>query len=1393
MDEAIEPNEAPARRRRLHPILRAVLWTVLGLFALIGITLVSIDTSAGHRLIVERLATLKIRTGLKIRIGRIDGSIWNHAVLRDVRLYDLKGQFFEAPEIRLDWHPLRWLDNRLDIDSLTAPAVALERLPKLHTRPNQPLLPAFDIRIGRLAVSRMMLGRGLVGRPAIARIEGRADIRDRRAMIVLAAASDKRDRLMLDMDAMPDGDRFRLAGRVDSPAGGALGGLFGTKRAIHAEVNGQGGWHAWDGHGSATVDGQSIADLALTAREGRYGLSGLLAPSPYLQGKAQRLTTPRIAVTGEATLANRRLDGHLGLVTPALSLGARGALDLSRSAFSNLIVDVALLDPKALFPNMSGHDIRLHVALDGAFRSAAFRYALTAPRLAFDATGFETVRIAGAGHIGRLPLPLPIKLQAAKVTGIGDVGGGILRNLSLDGTLAVDARQVNGSGLKLASDKLHGKLALHLDLVTGKFDVAVSGGLTRYFIPGLGIVDVDTTLTVVPTPDNRAAIVAGRATADVRRFDNAFLRSLAGGLPHLTTKLVRQPDGSITLSDLVLTGPAIRIAGSGLRRRDGSLKLDGTGKQAIYGAFRIALDGMIEHPRIDLLFEKPVPALGLRAVRLTLDPIPPGFAFKAAGDSYLGPFAGKGTIDTPPGGTTVIDIADLAVTGTHASGSLQALPAGLSGKLALSGGGIGGSFAIAPQGTLQRIDPHLSFAGATLAAATPITVRRGKLDGAILLDPAGTKLDITGSFGGLARGKLQLARLGLTTHLTGGSGTIGLTAIGSGARNFALTAHAALDPARVTVDLKGAVDGQPLAFDGPARLTAEGSGWRLAPITVGYGGGTAKVGALIGDDSYAFDAGLDRVPLALLDVINPNAQLAGSASGRVTYAGGPGRLPAGRADVTIHGLSRSGLVLSSQPIDLGLTAVLTPTGVAARAVAANNGKTIGRAQLRIAPLGAQGDIVTRLGQAPLFAQLRYAGPGDILWRLVGIRTIDLSGPLSIGADVAGTLDAPRIQGSVQTQAGRIEGATTGTIVQNIQATGRFDGSRLLLDKMSGTTPNGGTVTGHGAFDLSLSAGVGIDIALQTQNALLLNRDDIAATVSGPITIRSNGRDGIVAGDLTVSKARYRLGATAAAQVGRLNVLEINQGDDSVATAAPPTPWSLDVKARAANQLMVTGLGLDSEWKATLTLKGPVTNPAIGGKADLMRGTYEFAGRRFDLSRGIIRFTGDAPPDPILDITANANIQGLSASIRVTGTGLHPDIGFESTPALPEDELLSRLLFGTSITNLSAPEALQLAGAVAALRNNGGGNGLNLDPINAIRRVAHLDRLRVVPADVTTGQKTAIAAGKYIGRRFYVEVITDGAGYSATSAEFRVTRWLSVLSTISTIGRQSVNLKASKDY
>jgi len=1390
---AIEPAEAAVRRRSWRMrLLRGIGIAVGGLIALFLVALWSIDTQPGHRLIADHIAKMRPSSGLRIKIGRIEGSIWRRATLRDVRLYDLKGQFFEAPEIKLDWHPFAWANNKLDISSVSAPLLILDRLPKLKSKPGGPILPGFDIHIGSLQIDRLKLGKAVAGHEEVVRLAARADIHGRRAMIQARAFSTARDRVMIDLDAEPDGDKFSLAGTIDAPAKGVIAGLTGLHEALALRIGGKGTWHVWDGSAQGSLGGKKIIDLGLGVRDGRYSLGGRLAPSELLEGKLQRLTQPQIKVLGSATLKDRQLTGQLNLASPALQFAAKGTVDLRAGAFAPLGIDVRLLKPPALFPNMTGRDVHLHATLDGPYGSFAFTYALTSPHVAFDATGFDDLRASGEGRWSKAPVSLPIRLQARQVTGVGAVAGGILRNLSVAGVLRIDAKQMVGQDLALSSDKLKGKLQLRLDLVTGRYDAAIAGGLARYLIPGLGIVDVMTKVTVMPGPNGRGTVIAGTGQAIVRRFDNAFLASLAGGNPRIDTRLTRTADGVIHFSNTVLTGPAIRITGAGMRRRDGTFQFAGGGTQGTYGPFRIQLDGQIDHPQVQLLLDHPVDALGLSQVALNLDPVPEGFRFTAHGGSTVGPFAANGLIRTTPGQPTRIDVADLAVTGTHAKGSLTSGPGGFTGRLDLAGGGIGGSIGFAPQGTLQKIEPHLQLTGATIATVQPMTVRRGRIDGSILLDPAGVAIDGNLRAVGIARGSMSLARLGVEAHLRGGQGTIALAAAGAARRAFDVRANIKLAPGRMTITGAGNVEGKPLTLQGPVELTMSDSEWNLSPTRIDYAGGNATVSGRFARGVVNIDGGLDHMPLTVLDLFNPRLGLGGYASGKFNFHHVVGTAPTGRIDVAVRGLTRSGLVLSSQPVDLGLAAVLTPNGAAARAVVVSNNTVIGRAQARLSPLAPGDDIVSRLIKAPLFAQLRYAGPADTLWRLVGVETIDLSGPLSVAADIHGTPENPQISGRVTSNGARIESAVTGTVIDQVKASGTFNGSQLVIDQMSGRAGAGGSVTGKGTFTFGAGKGLGINLAIQAQNAVLLNRDDIGATVDGPLTLKSDGRGGTIGGDVRIERGRFRLGSASAAQVPRLKITELNRPDDAEEDDNVIVPWTLDLKARASSRLMVTGLGLDSEWRADLVIKGAVDNPAISGRADLIRGGYQFAGRRFDLDRGMIRFTGEAPPDPVLDITALADIQGLSATIHVTGTGLHPDIAFQSTPALPEDELLSRLLFGTSITNLSAPEALQLAAAVASLRGGNGG-GFNLDPINAVRRAVHLDRLRILPADVTTGMKTAVAAGKNIGRRTYVELITDGAGYSATSIEFRITRWLSVLGTISTIGRESTNLRVSKDY
>jgi len=1389
VDDALPIESAAERPWRPRPdwprrLANELLVLVGALAFLLAVGLVLLDTAPGHRFIVDHIQQIETDSGLRFRIGRIDGSIFGESRLRNVSVADRRSVFLTSPEIELDWSPAAYLFNKLSIERLAAKRVTLSRLPKLRpTGRTGPILPKFDIHIGELEIERLELLPGVTGVARTGRVTGNADVRRGKVDVDLNIFFDQGgDRMIAALHAEPDGNRFDLAIRANSPANGLLPALVGSTRAMRLVVDGDGSWSRWRGAAALDLSGRPTARLNLTATDGRFGLSGVLAPSPFLKGKLMRLTAPVVRVRGDATLTNRILDGQLTLGSPSLRAVAAGQLDLAQNRYRRVRVGIDLLRPPTLFPNMTGRNVRMLWTLDGPFAAANYSYRLTSPLVKFDNIGFVDVRAEGRGRLSKWPMRVPLTLNARAITGVGDVAGAILANPRLVGMLEITPKFVRGENLQLTSDKVRGKVALLIDLATGRFEVALSGGMTRYAIDGLGIVDVTTDLKVVPGPNGKGSRVIGTAKAWVRRLDNSFFASLTGGLPRIETNLERGSDGIVHFTNLQLYSPKLRLSGAGRRNRDGTFHIEARGQQAQYGPLRLVLDGRIERPKVELFLDRPNEALGIRDMRLSLLPTAAGFDYRSTGQSRLGPFTSNGRILLPRGGRTVISIAALEVSGTTARGDLRSDLGGFTGTLAVAGGGLDGNLIFSPVGTAQKIEAHL--VANNVRFPDTIAVRTGRLDGTVILAEGQTTLQGVLDARGLTMSGISLARLTANARLVNGSGEVRAAMAGRRGAAFEFTTVAQVSPDRIRLNGKGTIERRAIELREAAVLSRDGDGWALAPTDFSFGGGRGTLSGRSGSRPEVH-AQLQAMPLELLNIGWPNLDLRGSATGRFDYAWKGNR--SGRANLTIRGLSRSGLVLSSKPIDLGVVAAITGNQAAIRAVAVSDGRTIGRAQAKFAPLG-NGPVLAELLDAPLFAQLRYAGAADTLWRLTGSEILDLSGPVSIGADISGRLVAPQIRGSLRTQTARLDSAVTGMSIQRLESEARFSGPRLIFSRIAGRTEGGGTISGSGSVTFSGGRTL-LDLDFTTAQALLLDRDDIAARVTGPLSIKSNGQTGTIAGSLRLDRGRFTLGkASAAAGVPQLKVRHVGVDPAEVIEPKDLQPWRLDLKV-AGQDLEVRGLGIQSRWTTNLDIGGTADSPRFTGRADLVRGTYEFAGRDFRLDRGVLRFRGETPPDPLLDIEAEARVQGLDASVRVGGTGLRPEITFASVPAMPQDELLSRILFGTSITNLSAPEAIQLAAAVAALQDGSG----NLDPINNIRRAIGLDRLRILPADIATGQKTSLSAGKYIGRRLFVEVITDGQGYSATRTEYQVTRWLSLLSSISTIGRASANVRVSKDY
>lgn len=1388
------PAAAPARKPRnwrRYVITRGAALLVallLGIAALF----VLIDSQIGHRFIIDRIEELSPRSGLRIQVGRIEGSIYDQAVLRSVVLKDPQGTFMTVPEAQLDWRPFAWLKSGLDVRELVLRRGTLIRLPKLRPgNPDDPILPQFDIRIDRLEIDNLTVGEAVIGQRRRVDLIAKADIRSGRLLLDVDGKLGGADRLLAKIDAEPDRDRFDMNVDYRAPRGGLLAGLTGVDSDVRARLFGKGKWSDWNGGLFVTRDDARLAAFALKNRAGRYSALGQAYPGDLIPaGTARAAVGETLSLLFDGTFQDSRLAGKLSASGGAFRANAGGTVDFAENRFESLLTKIALTRPDRLFADPRLEDVELTATLDGAFRDLTVDHLLTARRVTYGTTVAQGLRTAGIARWDGTRLQLPLDLTAQRVvTGNAQVDPR-LTQASLRGDFVLAGNRLTSDNIALNLRGLIARLALRGDLGTGAYELTGPVTARGFALPNLGLIDAEAKIRFAignASPWRLAANAAGRMT----RVDNATLANLAGTNIRFAGGVSLGANAPLLFNDARLNASKLALTIDGRRLPNGETTLAGRGRHVDYGPFTVEAALGDAGPSAVLVFANPYPAAGLSQVRVALSPIPDGFRIVTSGGSRLGPFDGTLGLFSPPGGPTRVAIEQFKVWQTDVTGQLVLGDGGITGNLALNGGGLDGTVRIDPENGGQRIAALINARDARFGGPSPIGIARGRLEANGLIADGRTTIDATLTGEGISSGRLFIGRLAANTRLVNGSGTVNASIAGRRGSRFELTGTGQISPDRIVALAGGEFAGRRITMPRRAVLTKEGDGWRLAPTQLGFGSGIIIASGTFLGEGTDLNLKMSRMPLSVGDIFLADLGLGGTASGIVDYRAVPGGVPTGEARLLVKGLTRSGLVLSSRPVDLALVARLGADRLETRAVIAERGETRGRLQARITGLPRGGALGERLNAGALFAQLRFDGPAEALWRLTGVEAFDLTGPVAVAADVTGSMADPQVRGSLASTALRLQSTLSGTDLRNIKARGRFTGSKLFLSSFAGTTKGGGSVIGSGSVDLSSLAtqGPGIDLRIAAKDALLVDRDEMGARVTGPLRIVSNGIGGTIAGRLSIDSARYQLGAAATpATLPVIATREINARADVAPARAAAAPWTYLIDARARNQVDVRGLGLDSEWSADIRLRGAANNPRIFGTAELVRGGYEFAGKRFDLTRGRIRFAGETPPDPQLDIAAEADVEGLQARITITGTALVPNIAFNSTPALPEEELLSRILFGSSITNISAVEALQLGAAVASLRGGGG-----LDPINKLRSAIGLDRLRIVGSDPATGRGTSIAVGKYIGRRFYAELVTDGQGYSATQLEFRITRWLALLASISTIGDESVNVKVSKDY
>jgi translocation and assembly module TamB len=1382
----------------LRRIAKWIGIAIVGLIALVVIALFSLNTGPGKRFIADRLAAFSTASGMNFRTSRIEGSIYGRMVLRDVEVRDAQGAFLTIPSLTIDWRPFAYIHSKIDVREFTAPTMTFVRKPAFKpvpSDPNAPILPDIDLSLRKLEVDRLFILPAVTGQRHVVSLKGSAEIADGRAQIdadagaLRAAGISGGDRLHVKLDAVPAANRFGLDARLDAPAGGLVDSYAKLGKPLTLTVDGKGDWANWHGAANGLLGSDKLAGLDVTGRNGAFHAKGAIRPGLILTGPAARLTEPAIDLDVTAKLADRKVDTRLSARSSALAVTASGLIDLGGARLGNVQLDGQLLTPGAIAPNVRGRDVRLTAVMDGPFATPTIDYRLSAASLGFGTTGITGLLASGKAVINTDRILVPVHATARAVTGVNAAAGGLLTNLRVDGDLAYQNGKLATDNLRLRSSRIDATAILIADIAKGTYTGALKGRVNDYEVNGLGRLNLITDARLVPGIDGGFA-VRGRVRVVTRQLTNASVREQLGGNAVITADVGYDLAGGATVRNLRLSAPKFRITqGQGSYSPNGRIAFHAAGQSTAYGPLLLDVSGTVARPVARLRAARPGFGVGLANVDATLEGSAAGYRVRGKGQSDYGPFAADLLIRTGRGPMS-FDISSATFAGINFAGHLVQTPAGpFAGTLTLAGSGLNGSIRLAAAGNVQQADVDVRASAARIPGAAQITIGNGTIHATALLTPGAPS--VTGQFalGDVRQGTLTIQRAQGRLNYRNGDGTVALVARGGQAgAPFDIAMQARLSADRVLANLRGTINGIAVRLAEPATITKVGGAWTLAPARIILPQGEVDVSGNFGDTTNGH-AVLRNLDLSIANAFAPGLGLGGKATGTVDYVS-RGAVPDLKARIDIAGFTRTASLTVSEPVDIALLATLNEAGGDARALVKRGGAIVGRMQAKLAPLGAGAGLTQRLMAAPLSGGIRYNGPAEVLWALSGIARQQLSGPIAIGADFGGRLDQPTLTGVIRADNLRYENETYGTVLSAMKIDGRFTQSRFELASLTARAGTG-AISASGNVGLDAAGGFPIDVKVTLDRARLARGDDIDATISGSLAItNSKAAGGLIKGDLNIPEARYQIVLQSAGVVPELTGVRRKGAapGQTVAGETLPSNWKLDIRLRADNRIFVSGMGLEAEWKTDMRIGGTSNAPSVVGRLETVRGTYSFAGRRFDIDHGYVTFQGGLF-NPELDISASTTVDAVSAVINITGTAQRPQIAFTSTPALPQDEVLSRLLFGSSVTSLSPTQAIQLAAALNSLRGSGGG----LNPLGKLRGAAGIDRLRVLGADESAGRGTALAAGKYISNNIYVEIITDARGFTATQLEISLAKALSVLSQTSSFGGSNVSLRYKKVY
>ena len=1362
----------PFNLLRRRPVSSALVTLLIAVVVLLAFARHWITTDAGRDFVISQLDGRDVAAYGRLSVRKLEGDPLSSLSVGSIEIRDASGVWFSAESVDLSWSPLALLSRTIDLSQLTVSEIKVLRRPLRADRPKTGSDP-WEVRLGQATIDRLFLAEGVAGPASASAISARF-LNERNGSIdaqldisPLEGAGDRIEaRILRDRNSA-----FDIIIDAAAPAGGVFAHLLRLPQGASAALAATAAGDLNDGRGEArlTVDGSDKVFLSGKLENGaldasiRMDASALPVPenlAAFLGPRAQA----DITAVFEKALVSVTIDSRISAGTVSLSGKARAnSLELAEPA--RLTARLTSLAPYWDAPRLvelngtieeqrSGYrysgDARLEVKPEA---DLPFEW-LTGPVTA----GLEDGRIPFTGDV-TVGKPFSGNSEIAGILGdeVRISGNGNFdietRRLLVDAVELTHrsgtAQLLGEAGFADGSINVSGKITQSIGALTGSFAGNAAGfvqakGQLRDFELGLNLnlSDLSTRINQLKPLIEGSGTIRGMFAITpeagiIRRLDVR----LPGAEGQVTGRIYgpQSPDLKFVFQQLQALAVSANQVDLGsvtaqLKRRSGNLVLTATsenGSALVSGRSVSDLAAQAELRLDDGDISGPVTLTGrsdgqASAVSFLLDRTGRTTRFNAI-DARLGRVEFSGSASLQDGGEIEADIdaeADMFEIAGITFGSL---------KLKGTGGRAGGNpFAVGAE--FEALNIRLS--------------ERLEIDeviGTVTTTPAGY----------LFQGRLVDALPGASSNMV----FSGLVAMAHG-------------PASGTLTLSGNLLGIPVA-------TRDDVEWSLGPsptvdADVSLLGGSLKARLRAGNETTSSTLALEDLSIApvLVALGYPafDAIISGRANGRL-FGDNPEGAFSLSAVSAVSGVSTA--------LDLDLSGHLDRRAMTFTAQSTYGPDLKANAAGRLPVIASSAGLVRPDKDRTIEALLDINGDLKALRLIALAYGHDIGGKLTSRTRLSGTLAQPLVEVNSDITGGIYEYGATGLRLKDLELQIKYD-KRVLTLAGAGAGTGGGSLT----FDGRLAeAETGIDVNLN--RILVYDRLGDQARITGNAKLTEGKVDRVLSGDLIVNDARFNIDNFSETSIRTLNVRWTTDDPDAERVILLNKPVRLALKVSAPRAIIVRGRGLDSDWGVNLDVTGKPDSLLLNGRATLARGSLELARRPFEFETGQITF--DGPIDTArLAVSATREVDGFSVRADVGGSPSRPAIELSSTPSLPEDEILSRMLFARSSVDLSALEAAELATSIARLAGQDSG----INPIGVIQAGLGVDRLRF---GMDKAGNAELGVGQYLAPDVYLEVTTQGAAGNSVEVEWQPRPHVSVSSQTSSGGDSRVSVRWKKDY